>query len=526
MSETAERRDRLALALWILGLVVFIHARVSNHTVGIDNPDIGGITYNADLLLAGKLPYVDSYEYKAPGCFFLFAAVFGVVRSLDALQGVFAVWMLAGVLPLVWGARRLYGPDRRREAVVGCLYLLSAGQFDFNYSSWMAPVYGAAGVLTLVSLRSGRQRDATLAGVAMMAAYLLKKQAAVLAPFGLLAWFLGRRWGWEGARLRTLLLYGAGALAMLVPFSLPYLFAGELPTFLAGVFPFGHTGAYVTSMAQVAPGEQPGLLLRAGFVTKQLLVTFPAASLAALVGCVALTAHADEEERRLGWVLALFVLWSWVAGGLGGGRFYAHYAIQYLPALCLLGVHPVLTRSIAGRPPLIRAARTLVLVALAWQLVEVARGKADRYNGVKVRLLPDGRSAPAVAGEFIAQRTAPTDTIMVWGWTAWPTYFWAQRLAPTRVYKSLGFLTTFNSNTGFSAGGATPFRPGPMADEVLAAFEGPTPPKFFVVSPSFVSTFGNERDPLESFEALGDVLRRDYRPVTQFGDLVLLERQP
>ena len=65
---------------------MFVQARAGLWTVGFDNPDIGGIAYNAELISRGKPPYVDSWEFKAPGTFFLFAGVFSIHRSLAAVQ--------------------------------------------------------------------------------------------------------------------------------------------------------------------------------------------------------------------------------------------------------------------------------------------------------------------------------------------------------------------------------------------------------------------------------------------------------
>ena len=35
----SKRRDSLVWGLWVLGIIVYLHARISNWTVGFDNPD-------------------------------------------------------------------------------------------------------------------------------------------------------------------------------------------------------------------------------------------------------------------------------------------------------------------------------------------------------------------------------------------------------------------------------------------------------------------------------------------------------
>jgi hypothetical protein len=280
-------------------------------------------------------------------------------------------------------------------------------------------------------------------------------------------------------------------------------------------------------------GLSDNLAVLAAQVMAQLAQTFPllcAAMCVTFIGFVWRPAMVEDPPgaRGLSRIVAVWIICSWLAGGLGGGRFYGHYSIQYLPPLCLcvafLNWEGCLGRKDGGH--IGRLLLGAVLAAGAYQLVEVAAGKGDRYGGVKVRHLHDGRTAPEAVGAFIAARTRVDDTIMVWGWTAWPVYYWADRRAPTRVYKALGNLTRFNTNTAFSRGGPTPFVPGPLSEEVEAAFEGPRPPAFFVFSSSFTSTFANDRDPLDSFDALARLLQRDYRLVAKFGDLTVLQRMP
>lgn len=524
------RVDGVAAGLWILGACVYVHARASLFTEGFDNPDAAGIAYNADLLLRGALPMVDSWEFKAPGAFFLFSVIFWCWRSLVAVQLVFAVWMLLGLGAVDFAVRRWRPGRPRARAMVGAAYLLSAGQFDWNYSSWMSPLYAWGGVLIIESLRQPTVRRAVGAGVAGGLALLFKKQAVMLAPLAVIAWILTRRWRWSGATGRTVIGWVLGAGLAAAPMVVFYGARGQLTPLLEGLVPISKVGAYATAMEN---GPPVNLAVLVAQVMAQLAQTFPllcAAMCVTLVGTVWRPAIVEDPPgaRGLSRVVALWIACSWLAGGLGGGRFYGHYLIQCLPALCLsvafLNWEGCLGRNDGGR--IGRLVLAAVLAAGAYQLVEVAAGKGDRYRGVKVRHLQDGRTAPEAVGAFIAARTSADDTIMVWGWTAWPVYYWANRRAPTRVYKALGSLTQFNTNTAFSRGGPTPFVPGPLAEEVQAAFEGGRPPAFFVLSPSFTSTFANDRDPLESFDGLVRLLQRDYRPVATFGDLTVLQRVP
>ena len=89
---SASDHNRSARALLWLVLVTFLcHCAGQLH--GIIHPtflnlDVAGIVYNARLLLAGRLPYVDSIEIKPPGAFILFAPWL-------AIGGLRAVWIFS-----------------------------------------------------------------------------------------------------------------------------------------------------------------------------------------------------------------------------------------------------------------------------------------------------------------------------------------------------------------------------------------------------------------------------------------------
>jgi hypothetical protein len=250
-----------------------------------------------------------------------------------------------------------------------------------------------------------------------------------------------------------------------------------------------------------------------------------------LAAVAVLAAVLDREDDASTWIPG--VLWlalSIVAAGLGGMRFYLHYLVQYAPALGLLAGHPALVRRVERaltrrrhRPAGGRWVLTLAGLLVMGQMLEIGLGRGHRHEA-KARRLRDGRTAAQAAGEHIRSQTAPGDTMLAWGWTAWPVYWFSERRSPSRIYKPLGTVTTFNSNTDVLAGEGPVFRPGPMADELIAAFDR-APPVYFVYSPSMVDTFGARPDPLEAFTALFDRIAADYVPEAQYGDLKLFRRR-
>ncbi len=543
-SDGAVRSRRFVTMLLLgVGLLLFVVVRARLWLDDFGNPDIGGIAYTADLIRAGGLPYVDTVEFKAPGAFFVVAAIFGVFgRSMGALQLGYSLWLLAGA-PAIWlatqaassGPTKQEGPDPdpRGPALAVATYLLYAGMFDLNYSSWMMPAYAWAWAATQRGLWAvearGRGGIAVAAGFFGVSAFLLKRQAVVLGVAMLVAWGVALRRKAPGARVWTPGLWTAGGALGLAPLALLYAVRGHGGVFFEGLFAFGKAAAY----AEVGGGGVGGLPL-AGKVAWQLIATYPVAlglTLVALVGWAMAGA-----ERRATWppMLPALVLLavSIAAGGLGGARFFLHYLVQDLPALALLAGHPgtlaVFDELLDGRVAVSRRAGAGALSlglagVLAWQGLQIARGDGHRYDAMP-RRLESGKTAAQAAGEHIRSRTRPEDTIFVWGWTAWRVPFWAERLNATRVHKPLGTLTEFNTNGTFFEARPIHFRSGPYADEVLEDFRA-HPPAYIVHSNSYTTTFMCDSDPLLEFVALAELIRTEYTPEAQYGDLFLYVRK-
>lgn len=519
---------RPARLILVFAAGVFALVRLIAFTGEFGNNDIAGIAYNADLLLHGLLPYRDSVEFKSPAPFFLFAGIFELFgRDLRAVHVVYALWMGAGALGVWWAAAALWGhaPTSQRsitpvpsdsvrvpgsqlpQALAAGLYLLSAGHFDINYSSWMTPPYVWAFAALLWGLRSGRLGWHLGAGAFAAASFLFKMQAVPLVLVFPLAWWWARRQGQPGADRRAWLGWLAGGVAVSLPLVAVYAAGGALPHLWRSLFPVTTYAEHVTLPA-IPPFE---LLWR---VPAQLFWMFPLATAAAALGLV-----------RGAWrvvPLAAFLCFSILAGGMGGPRFYSHYAIQFLPALALCAA-----AGLAGLATWTRAAR-LTSVGVAGALVGLQLVWIAQQGGVRFDYLPprfeDGRTAAHKAGEHIRARTQPGETIHAWGWDAWPVYFWAERFAPTPMYKELGLVTTVNTNTFWTDSQPIHHRPGAYSDMLLRAFRE-KPPAYFVYSTYYRWVTGNGTEPLYEFEELLKILEEQYAPEAKYGNLQLYVRR-
>ena len=435
------------------------------------------------------------------GSFLLVAASFAMLgRGLIELQWFHSVWLLLGA-PAIWIAA---GDRRWAAAIATTVYLFYVGMFTFNYSSWMVPFYAWSFAGIVRSLDTRRAGWALLAGACAMWATLTIQRAAVLGPLALGLWVLGER------KPVIPLLWLGGAVVGALPLLVVYAAQGEALTLVHGVLPIA------TAREYGAVAVSNGWLTTAEAVVEQLFSVFGAGLL--LVG----TAAVARASARRGSAQAparpsaawLFLLASVLGSAMGGGRFYLHYLAQYVPAIALMAGDPALVAAIRRR----QAFLLVPLAALVWAAADVSRGEAHRYQ-VRPRRTPDGRTACELAGMLIRERTRPDESVFVWGWSGWPLYYWSSRRAPGRIYKPLGTLTTFNSNTAFKAGRAVRFRPGPRADEFIAEFDR-RPPAFVVVTQS-----RNGQDPLLEFTALEQRLQRHYAPYKRYDDLLILRRR-
>ena len=521
------RLGRLARAGPWLGAVaaaaVFLWIRAQRWLDDFPNPDVAGIAYEADRIREGAWPYLDVVEVKPPGAFFLAALAFDAFgRSIAALQMLHAL-LVAGAGGLLWAAARTLGGRRQGGACATVAVLVFAfyvPQFEWNYTAWMVPFWTVAAA-ALVLAREGRTIWWVLAGVSASVGFVCKQPAATIGLPAVVA-LAGAR-----DRVRAAAGLGLGAVLGLSPWLVVYAAAGGVGELLDALVPMQTAAAYVGAASPPA-----GWPLRAA---RQAVEVFPGA-VAVLAAALFGGPWGPRTGVRTPWfAIALFV--AGVAGAaMGGARFYEHYLVQYVPGLAFWIGSPWTLgrlRVFVGvvRSPGVSAPRRIASVLLlavgsataAWEAGAVLAGRRDHHTALP-RRLTDGRTAAQAAGAHIAARTTADDTIHAWGWTAWPVYFWADRAAPTPVYKPMGVLTTFNTNTAFAVGGGPRFRSGPQADAFAAAFTA-NPPAYFVYSPSMVRAFGAPEDPLFAFAALRSYLERHYVTEAVYGDLVLLRRR-
>jgi hypothetical protein len=519
---------RSAVLLVIVGLCAFVLVRWLLPIVGVGNPDIAGILYSADRLNEGLLPYRDTVDIKAPGSFFIVAAVFRfVARDLHVLRIVFAAWLLMGAPAIAIAARTLYGADADRDrprmldpaAASVALYLVTAGAFDMNYTSWMMPAYAWAFAMLVLGLRRDRVYLHVLAGVLAAFAYLLKTQAVVIVAFFVLIWIGSRRKGDGGARVSVFAYWAIGALLGALPLALFYASKGALSDLIHGIFPVEASLAYTARRGVI--GHDFKLIWLVPFQQIQRFPLHVALSAAAVIGVIRRKA---EGLANLPLAPQLVFYGASLAGcGLGGMRFYLHYLLQCLPAVALLGAHPaaldwlLASRLTAKRSWVFIVSRAHAALAMLLALFVVGRIPFGLGSAVENR----GSDTAILAGQFVHEHTTRSDRLLVWGWGGWGAYYFADRRSPSRVFKVMGQITDFNDNSAFSRETPMHFRDGPLAERFLDEMRA-DPPAYIIRAVPFFP--GSSDDPLEEFTALREMIARDYVVAATFGGLRVYQR--
>jgi hypothetical protein len=204
--------------------------------------------------------------------------------------------------------------------------------------------------------------------------------------------------------------------------------------------------------------------------------------------------------------LAYLAAWSAtsLAGAAAGGRSFDHYAIQFLPPLCL-GLGLAIARAAEllgkGRPLLLRVVTAGVLLLAG---LDLATGTWRS----RARTLPLDPSLRVSA--YIREHSRTTDRIFVWGYHP-DIYLYSDRKPASRfLYAS--FLTGLIPWTNTAPDRDTRYAvvPGTMA-QLLHDLERNTPR--FIVDCSAGPNRYWQKYPLQDFPGLDKFVRTHYRQV-------------
>lgn len=364
--------------------------------------DSGYYLYTGQQILQARQPYVDFWESKPPGIFYLNAL--GLWLGRGTRWGVWALEFLALSLAaaLGWDAMR-----RRWDStaawlgtfcwLLGLNAVLDGGNLTEEFALPLA-------FLALWALWRSQTAPASrifpfLLGAAFAGGFLLRANNTASALAGVLTWgleallnrdlrTLGRRLFWAG--LAVFLLLGGLALA--------FALSGSFRTLLEAALLFNF------SLQKESHGVLPALT--GGLNAIGIPAGFGLLGLAAV-----LASPARRQPWAWGLALALAgeILFSAVSG-----RGYAHYYILWMPVLGLLSAG-----LFASLPGLTQPARVWLLPALlGLALLMGGFTTLQDFGGLAQRLAVErgkGVEIDDPAAKYLRENSQPQDLVLVWG---------------------------------------------------------------------------------------------------------------
>lgn len=377
----------MSKAVFVVLLVACLALLVATALLTPVSNDAGTYLTQADGILAGRLPYRDTFDHKTPGTYLLFAAILAATgRSLVAVQLVqtLSIVVTASLIALL--ARRLWSATA--GALAGLLLLYGGAAYAGTHLTTEAWVGLCTAGALFVLLRRPTTRLTSvdwLAAGGLIGLSALFKQTGLLtlAAFGLWAWLTAD--GWKVGLRRWLWLLAGCALPLAVTAA---LFAAQdaLPDLWRDT---------VWINATAYPRQSLSVLLRGNLTN---LRAFPVLVIGLLAG---LLFH-PPSFRRQGQRQAETLLWLTLASGLLPllHRYYGHYLLQPLPAAAILAGTGLATawQRLASRPGWVRVIALAALTVLA--LIDAPRWPG--YLTYTNRLVQEQQQAAAVVRSLTA----------------------------------------------------------------------------------------------------------------------------
>jgi 4-amino-4-deoxy-L-arabinose transferase-like glycosyltransferase len=393
--------------------------------------DEGFYAYSAQRLLAGDVPYRDTFSDKPPVAIVIYAGfMLALGQTPEAIHLGGAIWMAGTAVLMAELARRIIGPVA--GVVAGLLYAVTCAESTYQGSSinleLLLTPFVVIALLVIAAPRVSLKR-VLLAGVLLGLALLTKQQAighaASAAALLFVHWTSERDRKFLSLVTRELLL-GCGALAVLAVSIVLFYAVGALHEYVDGLWLYN---------IQTYVPHEPATRAWSNFAGSIRLMALnnPVFCLFALGGLGISLRMADGRSR---WFVPLWWL-SNLGAACIGLRFYKHYFLFPLPAMVLLATYAIdrliqwtWNRNGASLRWLIVPVTGVVIAApLLIQREYFFYWSTSRH--VRELYGPELFAEWGRIAEFLAQNSSPNEPIYVYG-SEPQVYFLAQRRCATR----------------------------------------------------------------------------------------------
>ena len=434
-------RHWMLLAAVLLGVVFLVSLQLAP-SVSEQRRDSGIFAYTAEVIREGGLPYLDAWDNKLPGVYFIDAlafAVFGTNRW--ALWLIENLTLFSAAWALFWLLKQLYGT--RSEVWIGTLIFILLARHpllveDTNFTELYALL---PQTLVLVAgfqlLRQPEWRWAVLFGFAAGVAFLIKQTtvgvALAFVPAVLVS---GHPLRHTRARWRWLSGMALGGLACLLPVGVYLLANGILDDAFDASFVMARSFHRWVGQESVWLGRTlVTTLTKSAFV----VVFYPLLPFLLLGlreawrrGKVAPEADAQSagEATLARWAVLTFAVDLTLVNITNRG--YGHYYVTLLPAATLLLTMAVTKLNTwLEQPKRARRARWARLYFAAVLVGVPLVASVVRFWQANWQIAGPAQQRDLAA--YVIEHTNPEDMVLVWG-AATVINFQSGRKSPTRYH--------------------------------------------------------------------------------------------
>jgi hypothetical protein len=526
------RSRALAGAFFVVLFVLLTWLRAPHPDLPIRDVDESVSALIAASWLEGGVPYRDAIDQRGPVTYLIYAAVFAATSVYDmaAVHWALLLLILASCFVVFRLGRRLR--PGAAGAAVGYLAALLVAVSSFTYrrsqmlafhTEWPLLLFAALAMLLVWrGLAHGRRRDLVAAGACFAVGFLAKQPGlfdAGAAALFVLLWQHRRGTLWSADTLRKAAGLAAGFFAV-VGLAVAYFAArGAL-----GDFVFYFWTYNVEHYTAIVPWSERLDAIDPFNHGRHYLTANPLLLLGSAVSIAAAAAGWFRHRRTDGrLLLALWFLFGYF-GASYSGRNFGHYFIQIIAPACLLAAWAGVDawRALAPRRERWRGRADLAVAGRAALVAALVLGLAIplvRFSGeIAGRTLWTERTAPPARVRLLAairERTAPGDSIFVWGY--YPELYVLAPRRPASRYSNTNYLTGMLPWENHLPGIDTSAHVVPGAwDVLMAELEASRPP--LIVDTAVGDHRSYAKYPIASFPRLQDFLDRHYARVTVVDD--------
>lgn len=405
--------------VWILlGATIFFRmASLWTPLLDVDESQFVGY---AQALLDGGKPYVDSVDTKPLGIYWFFAIILSLFGKYNmiAVHAVTILWVFITALYIGRITEKLYGyPTAFIAALLYSVY--STCYFPKIISTSITIIMMLPLTMSLWQLIQWEEKRKTVllffSGILFGIGCLFKYQAGVQL-LAVLTYFLCLR-PFYGHKLKNeighFLVFFLGGITVGLCFILYIVSIGVWNDFY--FYTVYGNAAYLSKYSDLTSYTRNFLNMGSSFV----IFTLPLW----IFGLM-------EAGHRISQRKAFITIWllSSTFAVIAGGRFFGHYFIQLLPALCILASQKCFLFLQILKPKRILLLLSILILLTPPMIAFGLRLNISKYYDKNPEDHPE---LYRDLGEYIRKHSSPKDKIFVWGF-ATPVYFFSERQASSR----------------------------------------------------------------------------------------------